>query len=181
AATPAAAETRRAYFAMGCFWCGEADFEKIDGVVEAVSGYAGGTTKDPSYEEVSRGGTGHYEAVRVSYDDTKLSYEDLLAIFWRNIDPLDANGQFCDKGESYLSAIFPRNPEEKRLAQASLERVEDQLGKEVATDIVDAPTFYRAEEYHQDYYIKNKVRYGFYRNGCGRDARLEELWGDKTG
>lgn len=177
AAPAAAATTDRAYFAMGCFWCAEADFEKIPGVVEAVSGYAGGTTQNPTYNQVTGGNTGHYEAVRVTYDPAKVSYRELLAVFWRNIDPLDAIGQFCDKGDSYRSAIFPSNGEERKAADASRENVEEQLGQQVATKIVSAPTFYRAESYHQDYYKKNPIRYNFYRNGCGRDDRLEELWG----
>ena len=167
----------RAYFAMGCFWCGEADFEKLDGVYEAVSGYAGGHKEDPNYEEVTAGGTGHYEAVRVSYDPAKLSYQDLLNVFWRNVDPFDAAGQFCDKGESYRAAIFPKNAAERAQAEASLQAVKRRFDQSVATRIVAAPTFYPAEDYHQDYYKKNPIRYKFYRTSCGRDDRLEEVWG----
>lgn len=165
----------RAYFAMGCFWCGEADFEKVDGVYEAVSGYTGGTTASPTYETVTGGNTGHYEAVRVSYDPEKLSYQDLLDVFWANVDPLDASGQFCDKGSSYRSAIFPRNAMERRAAEASREVIQQKLGEPVATRVVATEKFYPAEAYHQDYYIKNRLRYAFYRNGCGRDERLAEL------
>ncbi|OWV32271.1 peptide-methionine (S)-S-oxide reductase [Pacificimonas flava] len=174
---PAESEDR-AYFAMGCFWCAEADFEKVEGVSEAVSGYAGGTTENPTYEQVSAGGTGHYEAVRVSYDPDVVGYGELLDIFWKNVDPFDPAGQFCDKGESYRAAIFPANAEERALARQSLERVEARFGREVAVKIVEAPTFYRAEEYHQDYSDKNPLRYKFYRTGCGRDARLQEVWGE---
>ena len=168
-------EIDRAYFAMGCFWCGEADFEKVPGVKEVVSGYAGGTTRNPTYEQVGAGGTGHIESVSVRYDPAIISYGELLDIFWRNVDPLDDRGQFCDKGESYLSAIFPANAAERRAAEASLARVQQKLGEPVATKIIAAKTFWRAEEYHQDYYKKNPVRYSFYRDGCGRDARLKEL------
>ncbi|MBV7257701.1 peptide-methionine (S)-S-oxide reductase MsrA [Pacificimonas sp. WHA3] len=175
AASGGESKRERAYFAMGCFWCGEADFEKIDGVYEAVSGYAGGTTENPTYQQVTAGGTGHYEAVRVSYDPNIVSYRDLLDIFWRNVDPLDPSGQFCDKGPSYRSAIFPRNGGERRAAEASRDSVQEKLGEEVATRIVAANVFYAAERYHQDYYIKNKLRYAFYREGCGRDARLAEI------
>jgi|TARA_R100000501_G_scaffold4652_1_gene9937 peptide-methionine (S)-S-oxide reductase len=169
------AEMDRAYFAMGCFWCGEADFEKVPGVKEVVSGYAGGTTRNPTYEQVGAGGTGHIESVSVRYDPAIISYGELLDIFWRNVDPLDDRGQFCDKGESYVSAIFPANAAERRAAEASLARVQQKLGEPVATKIIAAKTFWRAEEYHQDYYKKNPVRYSFYRDGCGRDARLKEL------
>ncbi|MGB7405335.1 MAG: peptide-methionine (S)-S-oxide reductase MsrA [Pacificimonas sp.] len=173
----ASTDLDRAYFAMGCFWCGEADFEKIDGVTEVVSGYAGGTTDNPTYDQVTGGNTGHYEAIEVRYDPDVVSYNELLNVFWRNVDPLDARGQFCDKGSSYLSAIFPRNAPERDAAAASLDRVEARFDQPVATKIVAAPTFYRAEEYHQDYYEKNPIRYKFYRSGCRRDERLEELWG----
>ncbi|MHB9880012.1 peptide-methionine (S)-S-oxide reductase MsrA [Pacificimonas sp. ICDLI1SI03] len=175
APSSADAEIDRAYFAMGCFWCGEADFEKVPGVKEVVSGYAGGTTRNPTYEQVGAGGTGHIESVSVRYDPAIISYGELLDIFWRNVDPLDDRGQFCDKGESYLSAIFPANAAERRAAEASLARVQQKLGEPVATKIIAAKTFWRAEEYHQDYYKKNPVRYSFYRDGCGRDARLKEL------
>lgn len=170
-------ERANAYFAMGCFWCGEADFEKKAGIV-AVSGYAGGRTDNPTYEAVSAGGTGHYEAVKVNYDTAQWSYEQLLDIFWKNVDPFDAAGQFCDKGESYRPAIFPVGAEQRRLAQISKAAVEKRFGREVAVEIVSAEKFWPAEDYHQDYYEKNPLRYKLYRTGCGRDARLEEVWGE---
>ena len=168
----------RAYFAMGCFWCGEADFEKVSGVTEAVSGYAGGHVKNPTYEQVTGGNTGHYESVRVSYDPEKVSYKQLLDVFWHNVDPFDAKGQFCDKGASYRPAIFPTNAEERAEAEASKAAVEKRFGKPVAVEIVDTKSFYPAEGYHQDYYKKNALKYKFYRTGCGRDARLKEIWGN---
>ncbi|MEE4349207.1 MAG: peptide-methionine (S)-S-oxide reductase MsrA [Pacificimonas sp.] len=172
------ANEERAYFAMGCFWCAEADFEKVDGVIEAVSGYAGGHTENPTYEEVTAGGTGHYEAVRVSYDPEVVSYDELLDVFWQNVDPFDPVGQFCDKGSSYRAAIFPANAEERTAAEESRAEVVQRFpNQEVVTAILDAPTFWTAEGYHQDYSDKNPVRYNFYRTGCGRDARLAEIWG----
>ncbi len=166
-----------AIFAMGCFWCAESDFEKVDGVVDVVSGYTGGKLKNPTYEQVTYDETGHYEAILVTYDKTKLSYDDLLKVFWRNVDPFDARGQFCDKGTSYLSAVFPGNDEEAKAAEASKERWEEHFGREIVTAVVDRADFYAAEEYHQDYYSKNPVRYSYYRNGCRRDARLKAVWG----
>lgn len=167
-----------AIFAMGCFWCAESDFEKVEGVVDVVSGYTGGSTESPTYEAVSYNNTGHYEAVLVTYDTTVVDYADLLKVFWRNVDPFDARGQFCDKGSSYLSAIFPGNDTEAELAELSKERWTEEFGQELATDIVDRSEFYLAEDYHQDYYKKNPVRYNIYRSRCGRDARLEAVWGD---
>ncbi len=166
-----------AVFAMGCFWCAEADFEKVDGVIDVVSGYTGGRTANPTYKQVTYAETGHYEAVLVTYDKTKLNYEDLLSVFWRNVDPFDPRGQFCDKGTSYLAAIFPGNDGEAELAELSKERWEKVFQKEIVTDIVDRADFYRAEEEHQDYYSKNPIRYGYYRDGCRRDERLEAVWG----
>jgi len=166
-----------AYFAMGCFWCAEADMEKVPGVIRAVSGYTGGTTVKPTYEQVSADGTGHYEAVRVIYNPTKVSYAKLLEVFWKNVDPFDAAGQFCDKGSSYRAAIFPVNAAQRALAEASKAAVEKRFGKAVATGIVDKKPFYDAEGYHQDYADRNPIRYRFYRTGCGRDARLREVWG----
>jgi peptide-methionine (S)-S-oxide reductase len=165
-----------AVFAMGCFWCAEADFEKLDGVIDVVSGYTGGDLENPTYEQVTYGETGHYEAVLVTYDTTKLSYEDLLATFWVNIDPFDARGQFCDKGTSYRAAIFPRSGDETEAANKSKEGRTKELQEEPVTAILPRVVFYNAEEYHQDYYKKNPVRYGFYRSRCGRDARLAEVW-----
>ncbi|MEP0393012.1 MAG: peptide-methionine (S)-S-oxide reductase MsrA [Erythrobacter sp.] len=169
-----------AVFAMGCFWCAEADFEKLDGVVAVVSGYTGGELKDPTYRQVTHGDTGHYEAVLVTYDESKLSYDDLLATFWTNIDPFDANGQFCDKGTSYRAAIFPRSDSETEAANKSKEQRNEELQEEPVTAILPRATFYKAEEYHQDYYKKNPIRYGIYRSRCGRDARLADIWGSSS-
>ncbi len=166
-----------AVFAMGCFWCAESDFEKVDGVVDVISGYTGGRVKSPTYEQVTYAETGHYEAVLVTYDTSKVSYDDLLKVFWKNVDPFDARGQFCDKGTSYLAAVFPGNDEEAKAAEASKERWEEHFGREIVTAIVERDDFYAAEEYHQDYYSKNPIRYSRYRNGCRRDERLEAVWG----
>lgn len=168
-----------AIFAGGCFWCMEPPYDKLDGVSATISGYIGGTKADPTYQEVTSGRTGHYEAVRIEYDPGRVTYERLLEVFWRNIDPLDDSGQFCDKGPQYLSAIFPLDAQQKELAEASraaLERSGKLPGK-IVTRILPPAVFYRAEEYHQDFYVKNPTRYAFYRRGCGRDARLEQLWG----
>ncbi|MFL6248200.1 MAG: peptide-methionine (S)-S-oxide reductase MsrA [Thermoanaerobaculia bacterium] len=167
-----------AIFAGGCFWCMEPPYEKLKGVVSVISGYTGGSTKNPTYEEVSNGGTGHYEAVLVTYDPRQVSYATLLDVFWRNVDPLDANGQFCDKGDQYRAAIFYRNDAERQLAEQSKRRIEQAKHWKVVTAIVPATAFYPAEKYHQDYYRKNPVRYKFYRFNCGRDHRLQQLWGD---
>jgi peptide-methionine (S)-S-oxide reductase len=168
-----------ATFAGGCFWCVEADFDKVPGVISATSGYTGGRTVDPTYEEVSRGGTGHAEAVEVVYDPAKLSYEKLLDVFWHNIDPLAKNQQFCDHGDQYRSAIFYHDARQRALAESSKAAVATRFEQPVATEIVPAKPFYKAEEYHQKYYLKNPIRYKFYRFNCRRDARLEELWGKK--
>lgn len=174
---PAAVNEKTAIFAAGCFWCIEKDYEKHDGVIKAISGYSGGENDNPTYENHP----GHLEVVRVHYDANKMGYKDLLEIFWANVDPLDARGQFCDKGHSYLSAIFYGNDEEKALAEESAQKVADLLNtNDIATAIRPAETFWDAEDYHQDYYKKNPNRYGFYRWRCGRDSRLEELWGDKA-
>jgi peptide-methionine (S)-S-oxide reductase len=167
----------KATFAGGCFWCMEGPFDKVDGVVSTTSGYTGGTRKNPSYEEVSSGGTGHAESVQVVYDPAKVSYEKLLEVYWHNIDPLARNRQFCDVGTQYRSAIFYHDETQKRLAEASKAEVQKRFKQPIATEIVAASAFYPAEDYHQDYYMKNPIRYKFYRTGCGRDARLEELWG----
>lgn len=166
-----------AVFAMGCFWCAEADFEKVDGVLDVVSGYTGGTTVSPTYEEVTYKRTGHYEAILVTYDTTKVQYGDLLNVFWKNIDPFDDRGQFCDKGSSYRAAIFPGTEEERKAAESSKAESAEKLGKDIVTAINDRAAFYAAEDFHQDYYKKNPVRYGFYRNRCGRDDRLKDVWG----
>jgi peptide-methionine (S)-S-oxide reductase len=168
-----------ATFAGGCFWCVEADFDKVDGVISTTSGYTGGHTANPSYEQVSHGGTGHVEAVEIVYDPAKVSYKKLLDVFWHNIDPLAKDRQFCDHGDQYRSAIFYHDEEQRALAEASKAAVEKRFEQPVATQIVPAGAFYKAEEYHQDYYKKNPIRYKFYRFNCGRDARLEELWGKK--
>jgi len=168
-----------ATFAGGCFWCVESDFDKVDGVISTTSGYTGGHTANPSYEQVSHGGTGHAEAVEIAYDPAKVSYKKLLDVFWHNIDPLAKDRQFCDHGDQYRSAIFYHDEEQRALAEASKAAVEKRFEQPVATQIVAAGAFYKAEEYHQDYYKKNPIRYKFYRFNCGRDARLEELWGKK--
>lgn len=167
----------RATFAGGCFWCMEAPFDEVAGVVSTTSGYAGGNKINPTYEEVSAGGTGHAEAVQVAYDSTRISYAQLLAVFWRNIDPLTPNRQFCDSGTQYRSAIFYHNEEQRRLAEASKQRLAGRFSQPIVTEIVPLQTFYPAEEYHQDFYKKNPLRYKAYRSGCGRDRRLQELWG----
>jgi peptide-methionine (S)-S-oxide reductase len=172
-------ELAKATFAGGCFWCVEEAFDAVPGVVATISGYTGGHVKNPSYEEVSSGGTGHLEAVDVAYDPARVSYEELLRVFWRNIDPTTPNRQFCDVGEQYRSAIFYRNEEQRKLAEASKSEIErtKSFREPVVTEILLASEFYPAEDYHQDYYKKNPVRYKFYRFNCGRDARLEQLWG----
>jgi peptide-methionine (S)-S-oxide reductase len=168
-----------AVFAGGCFWCVEAAFEKVKGVVSATSGYTGGTTPNPTYEDVSFGSTGHYEAVEVLYDPKVVSYAQLLDVFWHNIDPTNDHGQFCDDGDQYRSAIFYGSDAERRLAEQSAAKLVESRMMLIATRIVPASTFYPAEEYHQDYYRKNPVRYQFYRFSCGRDRRLEQLWGKR--
>ena len=169
-------ERATAIFAGGCFWCVEEAFDKVEGVLETTSGYIGGRVPNPTYEQVSAGQTGHTEAVRVTFDPARVTYEALLEVFWRNIDPLDAGGQFCDRGDQYRSAIFALTPEQQRMAQASREQVAQQLGQPVATTIDAAQPFYTAEAYHQDYYQRNPVRYRFYKWNCGRAQRLEEMW-----
>jgi peptide-methionine (S)-S-oxide reductase len=173
------APTALAIVAGGCFWCVEADFDKVSGVISTTSGYTGGHIVNPTYEQVSHGGTGHAEAVEIAYDPAKVSYEKLLDVFWHNIDPLAKNRQFCDHGDQYRSAIFYRDEKQRSLAEASKLTVQARFKQPVVTEIVPAGPFYKAEEYHQDYYLKNPIRYKFYRFNCGRDARLEELWGKK--
>lgn len=167
-----------AIFAGGCFWCMEPPFDDTQGVLDTVSGYIGGHLHEPTYKQVAAGNTGHYEAVKVIYDSSVVSYEQLLPIFWRNIDPLDGEGQFCDKGQPYLSAIFTRTSQQQQAAERSLKnlRASGQLPGEIATKILPATEFFDAEEYHQNYYQKNPLRYRFYRSRCGRDERLEQLW-----
>lgn len=176
---PAATGTEIATLAGGCFWCVEAAFDNRPGVLAAISGYTGGPEKNPTYEQVSSGGTGHTEGLEVIYDPSKVSYEQLLQTFWRNVDAVDAGGQFCDRGSQYRSGIFYHSPEQQRLAEESKKQAADALGKAIATPITAATTFYKAEGYHQDYYKKNPVRYKFYKWNCGRAQRLEELWGKK--
>jgi peptide-methionine (S)-S-oxide reductase len=171
--------TATAIFAGGCFWCMEPPFDKLPGVKATTSGYTGGNKVNPTYEEVSAGDTGHVEAVQITYDPKQVSYEKLLEVFWHNVDPLDKGGQFCDRGSTYTSAIFVQNQEQRKLAEQSKAAIEKQLGKPVFTTIRVATTFYPAEDYHQDYYQKNPLRYKYYRYSCGRDQRLEELWGKK--
>lgn len=167
-----------ATFAGGCFWCIEAAFENLNGVIEAVNGYTGGNTENPTYEEVSTGNTGHYEATQITYDPDIISYEELLNNFWRNIDPEDDIGQFSDKGSQYLTAIFYHDNEQKRLAEESKQKLErsGKFKKSIATKILPAETFYKAEEYHQDYYKKKVLQYNMYKTGSGRKERLNELW-----
>jgi peptide-methionine (S)-S-oxide reductase len=172
-----AQERARATFAGGCFWCMEPPFDKLDGVVSTTSGYTGGRTADPTYEQVSAGRTGHAEVVEVLYDPRKTTYSQLLDVFWRNIDPLTANAQFCDVGSQYRAAIFVHDETQRRLAEESKTAVARRLQKPVVTEVVTASKFWPAEDYHQDYYKKNPIRYNLYRAGCGRDQRLEAIWG----
>lgn len=179
AATPPAARNAVAIFAGGCFWCMEPPFDKLPGVKSTTSGYIGGRVANPSYEQVSAGGTGHAEAVQVVYDPAKVSYATLLGVFWRNIDPVAVDRQFCDAGDQYRSAIFTVGAGQRRQAEASKRALQasKRFAGPIATQVVAATTFYPAENYHQDYYRKNPVRYKFYRASCGRDKRLEQLWG----
>ncbi len=185
-ATPAAAPiptSAKAVFAGGCFWCMEAPFDAIDGVKSTTSGYIGGVTKNPTYEQVSSGQTGHAEAVQVVYDPRKVTYEKLLYVFWRNIDPTVRNQQFCDHGTQYRTGIFYFDAAQKKAAEASKAELNKSrpFPGEIVTEITAAGEFTPAEDYHQDFYLNNPVRYKFYRAGCGRDARLKELWGDEAG
>ena len=168
-----------ATFAGGCFWCVESDFDHVPGVERTISGYTGGDLVDPTYKQVSAGGTGHREAVQIFYDPKKVSYAMLLEIFWSSVDPTDDGGQFCDRGESYKTAIFANSPEQKRLAEDSKRKLQQSavLNQPIVTLNEVAGPFYPAEDYHQDYYKKNPLRYKFYRYRCGRDARIRELWG----
>ena len=170
-------ETAKATFAGGCFWCMEPPFDKLDGVISTISGYAGGKKKNPTYEEVSAGNTGHAEVVQVTYDPKKITYEKLLGVFWHNVDPLTPNRQFCDVGSQYRTAIFYHDETQKRLAEESKKTLAKRFKEPIVTEIVAATEFYPAEDYHQDYYIKNPLRYKYYRYSCGRDQRLETLWG----
>ena len=178
-----AGERATAIFAGGCFWCEETAFEGLEGVISVTSGYTGGQTKNPTYEQVSAGWTGHAESVEVLYDPAKISYERLLEIFWHNVDPLQRDGQFCDHGTQYRSAIFYRDESQRKAAEDSKRKLEEQprFNGKIATQIVPASIFYPAEEYHQQFYKKSPLRYQTYRLGCGRDARLRELWGEAAG
>jgi len=184
-----ARDIQQAVFAGGCFWCVEADFEKVTGVSEVVSGYAGGTTTNPTYKQVTGGGTGHYEAVEITYDADQVSYDQLLNLFLRSVDPLDAGGQFCDRGDSYRTAIFVNTQAESNAAAAAINQAQRDLGQQVVTPIIANAQFYRAEAYHQDYYKGQSIvltrrgpksqseAYKFYRNACGRDDRVRAVWG----
>lgn len=175
---PPSVQLATVIFAGGCFWCTEADFEKLAGVVKAESGYTGGHLHNPTYEQVSRGGTGHAEAVLVTYDPKQVTYEKLLDYFWHSIDPTVKDQQFCDIGEQYRSVIFYKDDAQKKAAEASKAALErSKKFTHIYTEIIPASRFYLAEDYHQDYYKKNPIRYKFYRNGCGRDARINEIWG----
>jgi peptide-methionine (S)-S-oxide reductase len=175
--------TAKATFAGGCFWCVEEVFQEADGVISATSGYTGGKEANPTYEQVSDGGTGHAEAVEVIYDPSKVSYERLLQLFWHNVDPLTPDRQFCDGGHQYRSAIFYHDETQRQLAESSKRAIEasKRFDKPIVTEIVPAGPFYPAEEYHQDYYTKNPLRYKFYKFNCGRAQRLKELWGETKG
>ena len=187
-----ARDLQKAVFAGGCFWCVEADFEKLAGVVEVVSGYTGGTVANPRYEQVTGGGTGHYEAVEITYDADRVSYAQLLHAFFRSVDPTDAGGQFCDRGDSYRTAIFAANAAERQAAEEAKARAASELGRAIVTPILEQGPFYLAEDYHQDYYKGDSIvltrrgpkrmsdAYDFYRTGCGRDARVRELWGSQA-
>ena len=174
--------TEIATFGGGCFWCVESDFDKVEGVLSTMSGFMCGTIPNPSYKQVTAGGTGHVEVVQITFDPKKVSYEKLVDYFWRHVDAYDAGGQFCDRGDSYVTAIFAHTPQQKQVATASKAALEKNgpLQQPVATTIRDAGPFTAAEEYHQDYYKKNPIRYSYYRSGCGRDARVEAIWGKKA-
>ena len=184
-----AAPLQTTVVAGGCFWCVESDFESVPGVTKVVSGYSGGTTANPTYRKINKGGTGHYEVVRITYDPDRLSYEKLLHLFLRSIDPTDAGGQFCDRGNTYRTAIFVEGEAQNAAAMAAIEWAMSELGQDIVTEILPAVRFYRAEAYHQDYYLGKKIvltrrgpksqanAYKFYRNACGRDQRVEALWG----
>lgn len=175
-------QTAVAIFAGGCFWCVESDFDKVPGVISTISGYTGGHVANPTYEQVSAGGTGDAESVKVTYDPARVTYSTLLDKFWHSIDPLAVNRQFCDVGNQYRTAIFTLDAEQQRLAEQSKQKLQasGRFNQPIATQIVPATTFYPAEDYHQDYYEKNPLRYKYYRYSCGRDARVKELWGSSS-
>ena len=188
-AVQADAAQKKAYFAGGCFWCVEKDFESLKGVSEVISGYTGGKTANPTYKQVTKGGTGHYEAVEIRYNDATVSYDQLLHAFFRSVDPTDAGGQFCDRGNSYRTAIFVRNATERAAAEKAKAQAEKDLGRKIVTPILNAGKFYKAEAYHQDYYKSSEIvltrrgpktkanAYNFYRKACKRDAKIKRLWG----
>lgn len=180
-APPLAEGQAEAIFAGGCFWCMEKPFDILDGVVSTTSGYTGGSEQSPTYQQVSYHQTSHYEAIRVVYDPKKVDYERLLEVFWHNVDPTDPRGQFCDKGDQYRTGIFTSDKKELKQAEASKKDAGKELGKRIVTEILPKATFWVAEDYHQDFYKKSPGHYTRYRTGCGRDARLRELWGDKAG
>lgn len=171
-----------AIFAGGCFWCVESDFDKVPGVLETISGYTGGHKADPTYDSVTAGGSGHYEAVKIVFDPKKINYKKLLHIFWRSVDPTDDGGQFCDRGHSYKTAIFAKNDEQLKLAKASKAMIKEAklLKDPIVTPILKAGTFYPAEKYHQNFYKKSPVRYNYYRHRCGRNAHVKSLWGKEA-
>lgn len=170
-----------AIFAGGCFWCMESAFDAVEGVVATTSGYTGGKTKDPTYKSVKLGTTGHYESLKVTYDPMQVSYEQLLDVFWHNIDPFNARGQFCDRGSQYRAAIFVSGEPQRSAAEASREEIATRTKHKIVTEILPVSTFYEAEEYHQNYYQKNPLKYRYYRYTCGRDQRLREIWGSAAG
>lgn len=179
--TYANTNTETAILAGGCFWCIESDYEKLDGIIEAESGYTGGHVENPTYKQVSSGGSGHIEAVKITYDANKINYSQILDYFWRHIDPTRDDGQFCDRGPQYRPAIFYLDETQKKIAERSTSEISKSkpFDDDIKVELIKASTFYSAEEYHQDYYKKNPLRYKFYRYNCGRDARVEELWGKK--
>ncbi len=169
-----------AIIAAGCFWCIESDYDKVNGVITTTSGYIGGSSEDASYKKVSSGQTNHYEALKIEYDADKLSYNDILNIFWRNHDLFDDQGQFCDKGGQYRAGVFVLNQNQRKTAESSKQETQKLFTKPIVTQIMDATNFYPAEDYHQDYHIRNPIRYKFYRGRCGRDNRLKEIWQEKN-
>ena len=179
---PGAAADKKAsaIFAGGCFWCVESDFDKVPGVISTTSGYIGGSAKTANYKTITSRPTGHYEAVRIVYDPDKVSYRRLLNVFWRSVDPTDAGGQFCDRGHSYKTAVFVKNEDQRKIALGTKKKAEETLGKKIVTKIQTAGPFYKAENYHQDYYKRNPVRYKVYRYGCGRDQKIRSLWGQEA-
>ena len=172
-----ASNTKRVYFAGGCFWCMEESFDKVDGVIETISGYSGGHIKNPKYKDVVKNTTGHYETLEITYDSSITNFQKLLEIYWINIDPFDANGQFCDKGESYKSVVFFENSDQKKIIETSIKNIEKKFNKKVVTYVKEFKEFYMAETYHQDYYEKNFIRYLMYKKGCQREETLNKIWG----